>query len=341
MIGAECNRRLLPYGRKIGPDPASIDACKIGGIVNNNSSGMCCGVAQNTYHTMEALRFMLADGTVLDTGAETSRAVFRQSHPALLNEIDTIAREVKADEAFAARIRHKFRIKCTTGYSINAFVDYEDPIDVLAHLLVGSEGTLGFVSEVVFRTVPEHLHKATAFLAFPDIVVASQAVMALEPQPVAAVELFDRASMRSVEDKPGVPALVRGLPEEAAALLIETRAENPSELALQVARIEAALSGIAMLGPMAFTTDAAEAAKLWNVRKGLIPSAGGARPNGTSMVIEDVCFPMEKLAPAVRDLRKLLDDTGYIDATIFGHALAGNLHFLLAQDFDKPSEVQR
>ena len=341
MIGAECNRRLLPYGRKIGPDPASIDACKIGGIVNNNSSGMCCGVAQNTYHTMDALRFMLADGTILDTGDETSRAVFRQSHAGLLNEIDAMAKEVKEDDAFAARIKHKFRIKCTTGYSINAFVDYEDPIDVLAHLLVGSEGTLGFVSEVVFNTVPEHLHKATAFLIFPDIVVASQAVMALESQPVAAVELFDRASMRSVEDKPGVPALVRGLPEDAAALLVETRAENPEDLAGNVARVEASLAGIAMIGPMHFTADATEAAKLWSVRKGLIPSAGGARPNGTSMIIEDVCFPMEKLAPAVRDLRTLLDSTGYTDATIFGHALAGNLHFLLAQDFDKPSEVER
>ncbi|HEY1720156.1 MAG TPA: FAD-binding and (Fe-S)-binding domain-containing protein [Magnetospirillaceae bacterium] len=341
MIGAECNRRLLPYGRKIGPDPASIDACKIGGIVNNNSSGMCCGVAQNTYHTMDALRFMLADGTILDTGDETSRAIFRQSHAGLLNEIDAMAREVKADESFAARIKHKFRIKCTTGYSINAFVDYDDPIDVLAHLLVGSEGTLGFVSEVVFNTVPEHGHKATAFLIFPDIVVASQAVMALESQPVAAVELFDRASMRSVEDKPGVPALVRGLPEDAAALLVETRAENPDDLAANVARVEASLAGIAMIGPMHFTTDAAEAAKLWNVRKGLIPSAGGTRPNGTSMIIEDVCFPMEQLAPAVRDLRTLLDSTGYTDATIFGHALAGNLHFLLAQDFDKPSEVER
>ena len=341
MIGAECNRRLLPYGRKIGPDPASIDSCKIGGIVNNNSSGMCCGVAQNTYHTMDALRFMLADGTILDTGDQTSRAVFRQSHSALLNEVDAMAREVKADEAFAARIRHKFRIKCTTGYSINAFVDYEDPIDILAHLIVGSEGTLGFVSEVVFRTVPEHGHKATAFMVFPDIVVASQAVMALESQPVAAVELFDRASMRSVEDKPGVPALVRGLPDEAAALLVETRAETPDELAANVVRIEASMAGIAMLGPLSFTTDATEAAKLWNVRKGLIPSAGGTRPNGTSMIIEDVCFPMEKLAPAVRDLRALLDSTGYTDATIFGHALAGNLHFLLAQDFDKPSEVER
>ena len=341
MIGAECNRRLLPYGKKIGPDPASIDACKIGGIVNNNSSGMCCGVAQNTYHTMEALRFMLADGTVLDTGDATSRAVFRQSHAGLLNEIDTMAREVKADGEFAARIRHKFRIKCTTGYSINAFVDYDDPIDVLAHLIVGSEGTLGFVSEVVFRTVPEYAHKATALMMFPDIVVASQAVMALESQPVAAVELFDRASLRSVEDKAGVPASVKTLPEAAAALLVETRAENPEALAANVSRVTQALAGIAVLEPFAFTTDAAEAAKLWNVRKGLIPSAGGARPSGTSMIIEDVCFPMEKLAPAVRDLRTLLDDTGYTDATIFGHALAGNLHFLLAQDFDKPSEVER
>lgn len=341
MIGAECNRRLLPYGKKIGPDPASIDSCKIGGIVNNNSSGMCCGVAQNTYHTMAALRFMLADGTVLDTGDETSRAVFRQSHSALLNEIDAMAREVKADDEFAARIRHKFRIKCTTGYSINAFVDHEDPIDILSHLIVGSEGTLAFVSEVVYRTVPEHAHKATALMFFEDIVAASVAVMALSTQPVSAVELFDRASLRSVEDKAGVPEMVKTLGPEAAALLVEVRGETPERLSANQAGVEASLAHCAMLAPYEFTRDAAEAARLWAIRKGLIPAAGAVRPNGTAVIIEDVAFPMEKLAPAVRDLRALLDGMGYTDATIFGHALAGNLHFLIAQGFDDPAEVER
>ena len=85
IVGAEVNRRLAPLGRKIGPDPASINAAKIGGIAANNSSGMCCGTAQNSYNTLAAIRVMLADGTLLDTGEAASVAAFKASHGALLD----------------------------------------------------------------------------------------------------------------------------------------------------------------------------------------------------------------------------------------------------------------
>ena len=76
VIGAMANRRLAPFGRKIGPDPASIDTAMIGGIAANNASGMCCGTAQNSYQTLAGLRVVLADGTVLDTRDAASRAAF-------------------------------------------------------------------------------------------------------------------------------------------------------------------------------------------------------------------------------------------------------------------------
>ena len=91
IIGGEVNRRLAPFGRKIGPDPASINACKIGGIAANNASGMCCGTAQNSYQTLAGLRVVLADGTVLDTDDPRSVACFRQAHAALLGELDAWA----------------------------------------------------------------------------------------------------------------------------------------------------------------------------------------------------------------------------------------------------------
>jgi D-lactate dehydrogenase len=78
VIGAQANAWLAPFGRKIGPDPASINACKIGGIVANNASGMCCGTAQNTYHTLAGIRLVLADGTRLDTEDAASVAAFRR-----------------------------------------------------------------------------------------------------------------------------------------------------------------------------------------------------------------------------------------------------------------------
>ena len=255
VIGGEANRRLAPFGRKIGPDPASINACKIGGIAANNASGMCCGTSQNSYRTLAGLRVILADGSVLDTEDATSVATFRASHTGLLAEIERIGRDTRGDAALAARIRHKFKIKNTTGYSLNALVDYEDPIDILAHLMIGSEGTLGFISRITYRTVAEEPCKASALIFFPDIETACQAVIRLKPQPVSAVELLDRPSLHSVEDKAGLPPLIRTLGESVAALLIEVRAQDADGLKANIDAALQALAGIATIAAPVFSTD--------------------------------------------------------------------------------------
>ncbi|MEC4594116.1 FAD-binding and (Fe-S)-binding domain-containing protein [Nitrospirillum amazonense] len=341
IIGAEVNRRLAPYGRKIGPDPASIESCKIGGIAANNSSGMCCGTHENTYKTMLSLRFMLADGTLVDTGDAASVASFRVSHADLLARLDEMGRRVREDEALANRIRRKFAIKNTTGYSLNALVDYQDPVDILAHLLIGSEGTLGFIAEVTYRTVPELADKASALLLFPDIVEAGRAACLLNGGPVAAVELMDRASLRSAKGQPGLPPEIDSMGDDVASLLVETRAVSPEALRQNIAAIEGLLAGVTLLRPPAFTTDAAEYTKLWKIRKGLIPTIGAMRQTGTSVIIEDVAFRIEDLADACHDMRALFDKHGYPDAILMGHALAGNLHFVFAQDFSTEAEIER
>ncbi|TAN56847.1 MAG: FAD-binding oxidoreductase, partial [Magnetospirillum sp.] len=200
VIGAEANRRLAAFARKIGPDPASIDSCKIGGIAANNASGMCCGTADNSYQTLASMRLILADGTLVDTGDAASVAAFRASHGELLGALEAMGRRVRGDDALSQRIRRKFAIKNTTGYSLNALVDFDDPLDILTHLMIGSEGTLGFIAEITYRTVPEHAHKASALLLFPDIAEACRTVALLKSAPVSAVELMDRASLHSVEN---------------------------------------------------------------------------------------------------------------------------------------------
>ena len=341
VIGAVANRALAPYGRKIGPDPASIDAAMIGGIAANNASGMCCGTAQNSYRTLAGLRVVLADGAVVDTRDPGSRAAFAASHGGLLRGLADLARATQADAALAARIRHKYRLKNTTGYSLNALVDFADPFDVLAHLMIGSEGTLGFISEITYRTVPEHADRASALILFDDLDTACRAVSRLARAPVAAVELADRAALRSVEGKPGLPAGLAEVPVDGAALLVEARAATAAALADDVAAVHAALAGIATRGPVRFSTDPGECARLWAVRKGMFPSVGAMRRTGTTVIIEDVAFPVDRLADATRDLQRLLAAHGYPDAIIFGHALAGNLHFVFTQDFNAPAEVAR
>ncbi len=341
VIGAEANALLLPLGRKLGPDPASIGACMVGGIVANNASGMCCGTAQNSYQTVTAMQLLLADGTRLDSAAPSSRSDFRAAHPEILDGLAALRDEVRADAALADRIRRKYRIKNTTGYALNAFVDFDDPIDILLHLLVGSEGTLAFISEVTFRTVEEQAHKASALVLYPDIEHGARAVQRLDRQVVAAAEIMDRASLRSVEGRPGMPAGLAGLGPEACALLVEVRAATAAALPVAIDAALQRLGGVPTLGPLVFTADRAAADRLWDVRRGLFPAVGAARRIGTTVVIEDVAFPMEHLAAGTVELQRAFARHGYAEGIIFGHALDGNLHFVFTQDFGDPAEVAR
>ena len=341
IIGSRANAILAEFDRKIGPDPASIDTAKIGGILANNASGMCCGVAQNSYQTVHSMRLVLADGTAVDTADDKSRAEFARTHGHILDGLAQLKEKVLADEELAERIRYKFKIKNTTGYSLNAFVDFNDPYDIMIHLMIGSEGTLGFISDVVYKTVIEHPHKASALILYPDVKTACQAIPILQKQPVAAAELIDRAGLRSVQDKSGMPDSLHDLGETVTALLVETRAKSATVLASQIERIVDAIKKLPTVRPSDFTDVPDEYNALWKIRKGLFPAVGAVRKTGTTVIIEDVAFPGEHLADAALDLQALFKKYTYDEAIIFGHALAGNLHFVFTQDFSVQSEVVR
>jgi D-lactate dehydrogenase len=341
IIGGHANIFLAPYGKKIGPDPASINAAMIGGIAANNASGMCCGTAQNSYRTLAAMRIIFADGTLLDTADPASVRQFGVTHSGMLAQISALSARLKTNAPLADRVRRKFKMKNTTGYSLNALVDFEDPVQIIQHLMIGSEGTLGFIAEVTYHTVPEHPHKASALMLFPDIRTACTAVSILKQAPVDAVELMDRAALRSVENKAGMPDYLKELGPEVASLLVETRAPAADLLSAQMAEITRILENIPKVRPLTFTSKPAEFSVLWNIRKGLFPSVGAMRRSGTTVIIEDVAFPVPRLAEATLDLQALLRKHAYNEAIIFGHALEGNLHFVFTQEFTTASEVQR
>jgi FAD/FMN-containing dehydrogenases len=341
LIGSKVNRLLAPFGRKIGPDPASIHAAMIGGIAANNASGMCCGTADNSYKTVAGIRVILHDGTILDTTDEQSRQSFLKSHSVLAEALDRIAAEVKSNTVLANRIRNKFKIKNTTGYSLNALTDFDNSFDIIEHLMIGSEGTLGFIAGITYRTVVEHPFKASAMMVFPDIINACKAVRILKNQPVSTAELMDRAGLRSVEKEPGLPVWLPVLSEGATALLVETRAGTKAELDNQIQTIANSLETIPKEIPLYFTENPAEYNLYWKIRKGLFPSVGAVRKTGTTVIIEDVAFPIDRLAEATTDLQTLFLKYRYDEAVIFGHALDGNLHFVFTQDFGTSQEVER
>lgn len=341
VIGARANQLLAPFGRKIGPDPASINSCMIGGIAANNASGMCCGTAQNSYRTLRDLRVILADGTLLDTADPASREAFRRSHAGLIEGLERLSAETRANEALAEKIRHKYRLKNTTGYALNSLIDFEDGIEILKHLMIGSEGTLGFLSAITYDSVVDEPCKAAALAFFPDMATTCRATIALKPSPVSAVELMDRAALRSVQDKPGMPEALRTLPDGAAALLIDVRGHDEEELAARMAEVQASLEGIRTLEPVTFTREPATYELYWKIRKGLFPAVGAVRETGTTVIIEDVAFPIERLDEGVLALTDVFHRHGYAETILFGHALEGNLHFVFPQGFEKPGEVER
>lgn len=366
LIGGEVNRILEGHKRKhnhpvqykIGPDPSSIDSCMIGGMVSNNSSGMCCGVSQNTYHTLRDMRVVFADGTLLDTSDPASRASFLKSHATLCDGVVELAKEIQSDRTLTNLIRRKFAIKCTTGYSLNALVDFptSDPIEIIKRLMIGSEGTFGFVSQATYNTVPEWPNKSSAFVMFPDVHSACAAASILRNQTaVDAVEMFDRAALRECEIDEDLLRLVPDMKDagpQAAALLIECRANGLEGLKARIHEVNSALlesklplgahEGQARAASdYPFREDPAESKVFWDVRKGLIPIVGGGREAGTSFLIEDVACPVDKLADMTTDLVAMFEKHGYKDASCFGHALEGNLHLVFSQGFRTPEEVQR
>lgn len=332
IVGAQVNRILAPYGRKFGPDPASIGSCMVGGIVMNNASGMCCGTHANSDREMLSCRIVFADGTILDTADGKSRESFARTHAALIEEIESIRRDIMSDPALLERIRHKYSIKNVTGLNIFPFVRFEDPFDIIAHLMVGSEGTLGFLSEVTMRTQPLTPFKASAMIYFSDIREAARAVVAMKPLGVAAAELLDRRSLASVHDTTG---------EGLTAVLTEVQATDEEDLQRQIEAIRKALEPFDTFTPVSFTSDPEITGKYWAIRSGIFPTVGGMRREGTTCLIEDIAFHIENLPEATADLSELLDRHGYDDSCIYGHALEGNFHFIINQSFDTQQEVDR
>ena len=341
MIGDQVNALLRPFGVKIGPDPASIRACTIGGILANNSSGMCCGVEQNSYHTVRSLTFVLPSGTCIDTGHPDADEQLRRAEPALHQGLLELRAQVLTQPELLGRIRAKYRMKNTTGYSLNALVDYQRAVDIFGHLLVGSEGTLAFIAEAVLDTVPVLPFKSTGLLFFPDIHAACAAIAAFRDAGARALELMDSASLRAAAGKPGMPAAVADLPAGAAALLCEFQAAQESELPPMVAAAEAVAAKLPLFIPARFSQDAHLQEQYWHIREGLFPTVGGVRQSGTTVIIEDVCFPIDRLADGAVDLQGLFRKHRYDNAIIFGHAKDGNLHFVITQSFNDQAAIDQ
>ena len=366
IVGARVNQILKPSGRVFPPDPASIGSAMVGGIVANNASGMNCGVHANSDRMMLSARIVLTDGTVLDTGSDESREEVRRTHADFLRKIELLRDKVRCDEELCARVRNKYSIKNVTGLNLRPLVAYDDPFDIIAHSMVGSEGTLAFLSEVTMKTLKDYPFKASAMVYFLTMKESCEAVVAMkklkagdedleysaENLVVKSAEMLDYKSLSSVDDpvylqyqKDVDAGKIEGVEpgdyHNLTAILTETKGITHEQLLDKINRIKECLGRFRLYIPAEFTEDPKVYGKYWAIRSGIFPSVGGTRPVGTSCLIEDVAFPIESLPEATVKLQKLIADHGYDDACIYGHAFEGNYHFILNQSFADEHEVAR
>lgn len=338
----QVNARLLRHGHRLGPDPASEAACTIGGVVANNSSGMACGTVENSYRTLEGLVLVLASGTVVDTAAPDADALLRDREPALVEGLMRLRERVVGDAASVALIERQFAMKNTMGYALNAFLDFDTPASLLAHLVVGSEGTLAFVAEATFRTVPIRPAIATTLAVFPTLDAATRSLPALVATGAATLELMDATSLRVGQRLAGTPAAIHGFKATTqAALLVEYHADDAATLRELAAAGSRVLDGEHLLDAARFSSDPVQRAAAWTFRKGLYASVAGARPSGTTALLEDVVVPVERLADTCEGLQELFARFGYDDSVIFGHAKDGNIHFMLTDRFEGAKALGR
>jgi D-lactate dehydrogenase len=339
-IGAHVNHSLKKFQKKIGPDPASITAAMMGGIISNNSSGMCCGVQFNSYHTLESIRFVLPNGNEYNTAAKEDHLRFETEDKLIADGITTLKKQTVSNEPLVQKIRSKYKIKNTVGYSINAFLDYDHPLDILAHLLIGGEGTLAFIAEAVLNTIPDKRYKTTGLLFFESPSVAAENIPLLKSTNAEALELMDRPALRSIEHLDYCPEVIKSLPEGATAILCEFQSTTEEELNSLFTSAQTIINQLPLLAKVDFTREEYVQQKFWKLRKGMYPSVAAVRAKGTTAMLEDVAVPLENLGKAVIDLQSLFKKYNYHNAIIFGHAKEGNLHFLITQPVNTAEETK-
>ena len=340
-ILGQANAVLRRVGRRLGPDPASADVATIGGVIANNAGGMRCTLERNAYHTVSSLTLVLASGTVIDTAAPGAEAAFAAAEPELAAGLLQLRSELLADDELAQRVRHKFAIRNTNGYALSALLDADTPLEIFRRLIVGSEGTLAFMAEAVIDTIPAPANTTVSWIALPSISEAAALVPGLVASGAEAVELMLAPALAAAAQAfPGTPAYWRDLDPHAAALLVEFRADSPAALDAAEARVAGLVAGANLLHPVEFTRDEDQIELYWRVRDGLLGIVGQQRPDGTALIIEDVCFPPDRIAEGAQDLQELLSKHSFLPNAA-GHAAYGNLHFTLTPRLADPGDRER
>ena len=331
----EFNKKLEPHGLMFGPDPSSRDMCKLGGMLSNNSAGphtLRYGSVKDNVH---AIRMHLAAGAwltaeVLADGDAATDALLN-SHPALAETVALVRKH-----ADLIRSKKPTVSKNSTGYNLFGLVDgLEQGIVDLPKLFVGSEGTLGVISEATFKLVDKPKTTATALIHFRHLEEVGQAVFDLLPLTPMALEVMDGNTLNLINRSAhGVPA------DAAATLLAEFDGGLGTPIAAILEQVKAICRKYRLCEDPTVAVEKEHQEQLWKARNALYPTLYRYDPKKKPInFVDDVVVPADRIAELVQYLSAFFKGQG-VNVAIFGHIGNGNAHIVPLLDVNDKHDFE-
>jgi len=329
MVLDHLNAWLKPHGLWFPVDVSTAAQCTIGGMTGNNSCGSRSIAYGNMVHNVLAIDAVLADGT-----QGRFEAIDRMARTPRLREIAAGLHRIAARERDEIAERVPKVLRRVAGYNIDLF-DCQNPLPYtddgganLAHILVGSEGTLAYSRQVTLKLAPLPRHKVLGVVSFPTFYQAmdmTQHIVGLGP---TAVELVDRTmidlSLNNPAFRPVIEKALVGRPD--AILLVEFAGDDKAPLRERLAALADLMSDLGLPGSGVDMVDAGEQKALWDVRKAGLNIMMSMKGDGKPVsFIEDCAVPLAHLAEYTSRLTDVFRKHG-TEGTWYAHASVGTLH---------------
>jgi FAD/FMN-containing dehydrogenase/Fe-S oxidoreductase len=324
------NAWLKPHGVWFPVDVSTAAQCTLGGMAGNNSCGSRSLAYGNMVHNVVAIDAILSDGT--EARFQDERAM--HDAPPRVQELVAGLRAIadrERDEI--ARMVPKV-MRRVGGYNIDIWHPQserpytQDGSVNLAHLLVGSEGTLATTKRIVLKVLPLPKHKTLGVINFPTFHQAMDMTRHIVKLAPVAVELVDRTMIELARDNPAFRPVIEkaliGAPD--AILLVEFAGESLDEQRAGLARLVALMAELGLPGSVVSMIDAGAQKALWEVRKAGLNIMMSMRGDGKPVsFIEDCAVPLEHLAEYTASLTEVFARYG-TRGTWYAHASVGTLH---------------
>lgn len=335
VVLAQLNRFLLTRGRLFGPDPATRSITTLGSVLALDGAGSHWLKYGSARHKVVSMQVVLATGDVIEAFQHPIPADDATELTPLGELVRRVAGLAKREAAVIEERRPKTLVN-RSGYHLHDII-HNGELD-LARVLVGSEGTLGLITEATIRTDPLPKFRGLALLFFDRLESAARGAAEIREMDIAACDLMDRRLLALAREIDG--RYDRILPRDAEAILIvEAQADSESELR---ASLEGVVRKLQFDLRLAFdsrtTTDRSDRDLFWKMARRVVPSlykvSGAERP---IPFVEDIAVPPEELASFLPQLQGILRSHD-VTASFFAHAGHGQIHlrpFLnLASDLD-------